>query len=155
MVGISLFSPLGFSLPPVCRKLSLLFAEEGCRFPSIHALHAANMEPVWWFLRTIIFWWFCGWHFSFFPTGFFFSPSSLQESVTPVCLRRLQVSFDPCFARCNHGTCSVVLRTIIFRWFCGWYFSFFSTGVYSLPPVCRNLSLLLIDILLIDAFDLN
>ena len=26
--------------------MSPLLAEEGCRFPSIHALHAANMEPV-------------------------------------------------------------------------------------------------------------
>ena len=36
-----------FLLFPACRNLSPLFAEEGCRFPSIHALHAANMEPVW------------------------------------------------------------------------------------------------------------
>ena len=43
---------------------------------------------------------------------FFFSFSSLQESLTPAHRRRLQVSFDLCFARCKHGTCSVALQTI-------------------------------------------
>ena len=43
------FSPLGFFLssqPAGICHLSPLLAEEGCRFPPIHALHAANMEPV-------------------------------------------------------------------------------------------------------------
>ena len=47
--------------------------------------------------------------FYFFPLGFFF-PSSLQVSVTPARWRRLQVFFDPCFARCKYGTCSDEIR---------------------------------------------
>ena len=49
VLRLEFFSPWGFSLFPACRDLSPLFAEEGCRFPSIHALHPANMELVQWF----------------------------------------------------------------------------------------------------------
>ncbi len=89
---------------------------------------------------TNTFQWLFGRHFSvvlmlaFSPLVLLISPSSLQESLTPTCCRRLQVSFDPCFARCKHGTCSVVLWSILlggsFLFFPHWgFFSFQSAGI--------------------------
>merc|ERR1712071_669514 len=117
------------------RNLSLLLAVEGCRFPSIHALHAANMEPVRWF---------CGRYFSvvpfhFFPTGVF--------SLPPVCRNlSLLLAVEGCRFPSIHALHAANMEPV--RWLCGRYFLvvpfyFFPTGVFSLPPVCRNHSLLL------------
>merc|ERR1712071_425498 len=118
------------------RNLSLLLAVEGCRFPSIHALHAANMEPVRWF---------CGRYFSvvpfyFFPTGVF--------SLPPVCRNpSLLLAVEGCRFPSIHALHAANMEPV--QRFCGQYFSvvpfYFSPHwvFFSLPPVCRNLSLLL------------
>ena len=104
------FSPLGFflSLQPaglchscLLKKVAGFLRSMLCTLQTWNLFGGSVVDTFRWFLSIFPHW------------VFFFSPSSVQESLTPTCCRRLQVSFDPCFARCKHGTCSVVLWSIL------------------------------------------
>ena len=108
--------PTGVFIFPACRYLSPLIAEEGCRFPLIHDLHAANMEPVRWFcgryfLVVLRLHFFSAGVFSLLPACRNLSPLLAEEGCRYPSIHALHaVNMEPVPTRFGDRYFSVVLR---------------------------------------------